>query len=129
MTHLELYNRIALAVECPPFRIDWERRNGYVWCKAGYVSGTIGVATALVGFDANNDFRVLDRSFRAEMLGWEWSYLLHFEQAINALIRGEVRFYNSTGLFPFVELSALPASDENLRWVKYALLSNLKTSI
>jgi len=125
-TRIELLNRISLAVECPPFRIEWERRNGFCWWdyEDGELSGCIGSATALVGYDLRRERRCLDREFRAELLGWEWSYLMHFEIAINALVRGDLKFYNhlaEEGLFPFVGLPLLPASGRDLKWVKYAL--------
>jgi len=119
MTHQELWSRIELAAECPPFKIEWGRTNGFCWLSpSGTFSGTIGVATAMVGHEPA-DKRWLDRTYRADLLGWEWHYLMHFETAIDMLYAGNTKAYNYTGLFPFVANPFLPFG---LEWMRYGLL-------
>lgn len=125
MTHSELISRLELTIECPPCPIEWTRRNGFIWYdEKNGITMTIGVAAALVGMENENSFHkrenglsipvdgpqlpangrpcILDRLYRADLLGWEWSYLMHFEMAINSLFDGDLAGYNHTGYFPFV---------------------------
>lgn len=119
MTHSELWERINLTMESPPCIIEFDRSNGFAWWEYELPYACIGVAVAMVGYDL--DERFIERSFRAELLGWEWSYLMHFEMAINALFRGRILDYGRTGYFPFVKYQYLPFLNEN----NYQLLKNV----
>lgn len=92
---LELYNRIELTIENPPCVIDNNLRNQYCWYdrEVEIVIGCPGVAVSCVGYRLESS-SWLDRNFRAEKIGLEWSYLLHFEQAMNFLFCGRTHKYN-----------------------------------
>lgn len=105
MTNEELWERIKLAWECPNVIWELDRKNGFCWFEDGEFYATPGVAVAMIDYDGRPDERFVDRSVRAEALGMEWHYLMHFEMAINQLFWGYGIEYNLTKLFPFVERS------------------------
>lgn len=100
MTHIELWNRIELTMECPPCIIDFDRRNGFAWWEDKIPIACPGVAVAMVGHKL--DEKIVLRSYRAFLLDWEWSYLMHFEMAINCLFEGNINEYNYTQYFPYL---------------------------
>lgn len=120
MTHQELWSRICLTMELSPTVIDYERRNGFAWWENNIPISCPGVAVAMVGHD-DLDERFLVRGYRAFLLDWEWSYLMHFEMAINALFEGNIQEYNRTGYFPFVKYQFIPYITED----NYQLLKKL----
>lgn len=119
MTHSELWERINLTMEDSPCVIEYDRKNGFTWWEDGLPKSTPGVAVAMVGHRL--DERFLVRGYRALLLDWEWSYLMHFEMAIDALFDGNIIDYNYTGHFPFVKYQFLPSIDED----NYMLLKKL----
>jgi hypothetical protein len=111
MTHMELWNRIKLTMEDPPAIIEFDRRNGFAWWEDDVPHATPGVCVAMIGNDLTDKF--IDRGFRANLIEWEWSYLMHFEMAIDALFKGNTIGYNRTGFFPFVEYQFFPEINED----------------
>ena len=116
MSLSELRERIKLAIENSECIIEYDRRNGFAWWEQDFLHCSPGVAVAIVGNEPfTSDFT--DRGYRAQVLGWEWSYLMHFEQAINALFQGDIRAYNFTGYFPKIsQWSYIPPVTEEKYW-------------
>lgn len=113
MTHSELWERIKLTIESPPAIIEYEHINcrGFFWWEQNMPFACIGTAVAMVGYKL--DERCCLRNIRAEMLEWEWSYLMHFEMAINKLFEGNIMEYNYTGYFPYIKPVFIPELNED----------------
>jgi hypothetical protein len=105
---VELVSRINLTLSCPPCLISPEARFLEYDSETDIFIGNMGVAVALVGYTL--DQRFLDRGFRAHILGWEWSYLCHFEMALTELYCDRTLAYDwiasLIGLPSFAELEA-----------------------